>query len=33
MVLSNISYTEEYSVLTEGELSFTLYAITNMAED
>ena len=33
MGLFNISYTEEYSVLTEGELSFTLYAITNMAED
>ena len=33
MGLLNIFYTEEYSVLIEGELSFTLYAITNMAED
>ena len=30
--LLNISYTEEFSVLTEGEMSFTLYAITNMAD-
>ena len=28
--LSNISYTEESSVLTEGEMSFTLYANTNI---
>ena len=27
----NISYTEESSVLTEGEMSFTLYENTNMA--
>ena len=32
MDLLNISYTEESSVLTEGEMSFTLYAITNMAD-
>ena len=32
MGLLNISYTEEYSVLTEGEMSFTLNAITNMAD-
>ena len=31
MDLLNISYTEEYSVLNEGEMSFTLYANTNMA--
>ena len=27
----NISYTEESSILTEGEMSFTLYEKTNMA--
>ena len=27
----NISYTKESSVLTEGEMSFTLYENTNMA--
>ena len=27
----NISYTEESSVLTEGEMSFTLFENTNMA--
>ena len=32
MDLLNISYTEEFSVLTKGEMSFTLYAITNMAD-
>ena len=31
MDLLNISYTEEFFVLTKGEMSFTLYAITNMA--
>ena len=31
MDLSNISYTEESSFLTEGEMSFTLYENTNMA--
>ena len=31
MDLLNISYTEESSVLTEGEMSFTLYKKTNMA--
>ena len=31
MDLLDISYTEESSVLTEGEMSFTLYANTNMA--
>ena len=31
MDLLNISYTEESSVLTEGEMSFTLYENTNMA--
>ena len=30
--LLNISDTEESSVLTEGEMSFTLYEITNMAD-
>ena len=30
MDLLNISYTEESSVLTEGEMSFTLYENTNM---
>ena len=30
MDLLNISYTEESSVLTEGEISFTLYENTNM---
>ena len=29
--LLNISYTEESSVLTEGEMSFTLSENTNMA--
>ena len=29
--LLNISYTEESSVLTEGEISFTLYENTNMS--
>ena len=29
--LLNISYTEESSVLTEGEMSFTLYENLNMA--
>ena len=32
MDLLNIYYTEESSVLTEGEKSFTLYAIRNMAD-
>ena len=32
MVLLNISYTEESSVLTENEMSFTLYENTNMAD-
>ena len=31
MALLNISYTEESSVLTEGEISFTLYENTNMS--
>ena len=31
MDLINTSYTEESSVLTEGEMSFTLYENTNMA--
>ena len=31
MDLFNISYTEESSVLTEGEVSFTLYENTNLA--
>ena len=31
MDLLNISYTEESSVLTEGEMSFTLYENTHMA--
>ena len=31
MDLLNISYTEESSVLTEGEMSFSLYENTNMA--
>ena len=30
MNLLNISYTEESSVLNEGEMSFTLYMNTNM---
>ena len=30
MDILNISYTEESSVLTEGEISFTLYENTNM---
>ena len=30
MDLLNISYTEESSVLNEGEMSFTLYVNTNM---
>ena len=29
--LLNISYTQESSVLTEGEMSFTVYEKTNMA--
>ena len=29
--LLNISYTQESSVLTEGEMSFTVYENTNMA--
>ena len=32
MDLFNISYTEESSVLTEGEMSFTLYVNTNIAD-
>ena len=31
VALFNISYTKEFSVLTKGEVSFTLYANTNMA--
>ena len=31
MDLLNISYTEESSVLTEGEISFTMYENTNMS--
>ena len=31
MDLLNISYTKESSVLTEGEMSFTLYENTNIA--
>ena len=31
MDLSNISYTEESPFLTEGEMLFTLYENTNMA--
>ena len=31
MDLSNISYTEESSVLTEGEMSFTMYENMNVA--
>ena len=31
MDLLNISYTEESSVLTKSEMSFTLYLNTNMA--
>ena len=31
MDLLNICYTEESSVLTEGEMSFTLYENKNMA--
>ena len=31
MDLLNISYTEESSVLTQGEMLFTLYENTNMA--
>ena len=31
MDLLNTSYTEESSVLTEGEMSFTLYENMNMA--
>ena len=30
--LLNTYYTEESSVLTEGEMSFTLYANRNMAD-
>ena len=29
--LLNISYTQEFSVLTEGEMSFTVYENVNMA--
>ena len=32
MDLLNISYTEESSVLNEGEMSFTLYVNTNLAD-
>ena len=32
MDLLNIYYTEESSVLTEGEMSFTLYANRNMVD-
>ena len=32
MDLSNISYTAKSSVLTVGEMSFTLYENTNMAK-
>ena len=32
MDLLNIFNTKESSVLTEGEMSFTLYANTNMAD-
>ena len=32
MDLLNISYTEKSSVLTECEISFTLYEYTNMAK-
>ena len=32
MDLLNIYYTEEFSVLTEGEISFTLYENRNMAD-
>ena len=32
MDLLNIYYTEESSVLTEGGMSFTLYANRNMAD-
>ena len=32
MDLLNISYTEVSSVLNEGEMSFTLYVNTNMAD-
>ena len=32
MDLLNIYYTEESSVLTEGEMSITLYANRNMAD-
>ena len=32
MDLLNIYYTEKSSVLTEGEMSFTLYANRNMAD-
>ena len=31
--LLNISYTKESSVLTKGEMSFTLYENTNMANN
>ena len=33
MDLLNIYYTEESSVLTEGEMSFTLYANRNMGDN
>ena len=33
MDLLNISYTKESSVLTKGEMSFTLYENTNMANN
>ena len=32
MDLLDLSLTEESSILTEGEMSFTLYANTNMAD-
>ena len=32
MDLLNISYTKESSVLTKGEMSFTLYVNMNMAD-
>ena len=32
MDLLNISFTEESSVLTKGEMSFTLFENTNMAK-
>ena len=32
MDLLDLSLTEESTILTEGEMSFTLYANTNMAD-